>query len=461
MKTVTIVVRDLDDNEPVFSQSDLYIVKNVSEYLQVHSTVTVIPMAHDPDTLPENCQVRYMIISGNEEGKFSLNATTGELMLEDELEISQRNVYELKIAATSRSGFNPSETVPAERSQLTLRLNILNDRRTIEFEQQDYSVSFKLEPSHEITRPLVESMQNIGSQVDDVLDAKSLDLINDLNLNVINNASLFYCKSHLIKRKMKRTVGYQIEMIKFIKYNEQAIVRLPKWYASSFDGRNGLSMTNAKWIFTIDELTGKVYGNRAALKQIGFKVGDRFILTIEAVSKNFYNDETENAITQLNVRLTEKDYTFMLPMKHVKVEKIVFEYLNPLKPGYLPRLLEADGIKVAVQDLVNSQSKASHYLFVQIETLNGRQSLNLDTLRNYTITNKYLNDFLEQIIEREPLSERRKLEPDYGINFSGPFYTHWLFWLLFIIGLLLITILAFIVLCFKSNKKPFTPSTSK
>lgn len=94
-----IRIIDLDDNEPEFGR--FVITRNVSDSLRVGETIDLdptvafIPTANDRDFLPENRNITYYIVSGNEEAKFSLNKFTGELKLVQELERTLRDVYHL------------------------------------------------------------------------------------------------------------------------------------------------------------------------------------------------------------------------------------------------------------------------------------------------------------------------------------------------------------------------------
>ena len=96
-----IAIIDLDDNEPEFGR--FVISRNVSDSLKVGETIDLdptvafIPNANDRDFLEANKNISYFIVSGNEEGKFSLNRFTGELKLVEEFERSLRDIYRLGI----------------------------------------------------------------------------------------------------------------------------------------------------------------------------------------------------------------------------------------------------------------------------------------------------------------------------------------------------------------------------
>ena len=86
-----------------------------------------------------------------------------------------------------------------------------------------------------------------------------------------------------------------------------------------------------------------------------YNVGDKFILTISAACQtNLKIDvEEENTLTHLSVRITEKDYSFIMPINEkLKQEDVIFNYLNPLRANYVPRVLETDGVKLSIQDFI-------------------------------------------------------------------------------------------------------------
>ena len=48
--------------------------------------------------------------------------------------------------------------------------------------------------------------------------------------------------------------------------------------------------------------------------------------------------------------------------ERLKQEDIVFNFLNPLRTNYIPRVLETDGVKLSIQDLVISKiPRHSHH----------------------------------------------------------------------------------------------------
>lgn len=73
--TILISVSNIDDECPIFS-SPVYTAENMSSLPLTEAFLTV--MAYDPDNF---ASVQYALVSGNEEGFFSLNSETGDIML--------------------------------------------------------------------------------------------------------------------------------------------------------------------------------------------------------------------------------------------------------------------------------------------------------------------------------------------------------------------------------------------
>lgn len=246
---LVIRVRDLDDNEPEFSELDKRISKNISEYLEPNSTVTFLPMAHDRDTLAENTQVRYVLLppvdgpSSAVLSKFALNETSGELTLRDELETSERSFYEITVKATSRREGIDMRANDNDPSQITLQLFVVSDRLTVEFEQQNYQVSVKMD-SKDRDRSDKDHDDDDDDNEDDHDKEKRLEhghKMLDLNRRTYrsvvldetmlpaggrSDTSIFFARAHLIKRKLKRSLKFSIDMIKLIKYKQNAIIKL-------------------------------------------------------------------------------------------------------------------------------------------------------------------------------------------------------------------------------------------
>jgi hypothetical protein len=207
-----------------------------------------------------------------------------------------------------------------------------------------------------------------------------------------------------------------------------------------------------------------VYISRRALKEAQYGPGDRLLLTIVAESRptnaiidSVGDDLIENAVCQLSIRLTDRDYTLVLPMSaRMPFDRIYQEYLNPLKTSYLPREFEADGVRIAVQDLIEKQSRThQYYMLVQVESGNGMKPVDLDAFaelwKNYS-SGSGNGRFLGEVVERETRAEFEPRQSE-GSRDDTPFYLNWLFWLLVLIGVLLFAILVLFVFCIKITKQ--------
>ncbi|XP_030634016.1 protocadherin-16 [Chanos chanos] len=92
--TARVFVTDENDNAPVFTSPSMV---SVMEDQPVGFVVLHI-MARDTD-LGENGRVSYQILSGNSEGKFSLNPNTGSLSILKPLDHEQQDLYNLTIVS--------------------------------------------------------------------------------------------------------------------------------------------------------------------------------------------------------------------------------------------------------------------------------------------------------------------------------------------------------------------------
>ncbi|XP_033119933.1 protocadherin-23-like isoform X2 [Anneissia japonica] len=93
--TVQIVIEDKNDNRPVFtSRPQTFAMEDEPiGYPVIH----VVAIDND---LGENARVVYQITSGNEDGKFLLDAITGVLSVAESLDREHRHAYSLNITAT-------------------------------------------------------------------------------------------------------------------------------------------------------------------------------------------------------------------------------------------------------------------------------------------------------------------------------------------------------------------------
>ncbi|XP_031558160.1 protocadherin Fat 4-like [Actinia tenebrosa] len=130
--TVTIVLRDINDNEPVFTKSTY--VTDVSENKVDSSLLTVIAEDHDDG---KDGEVTYSIISGSSGGVFVIDSRTGTIALTTALDREKKQRYVLVVEA--RDG-----GVPQRSTTSTVVVNVAdeNDNSPV-FQQKTYNAKVK------------------------------------------------------------------------------------------------------------------------------------------------------------------------------------------------------------------------------------------------------------------------------------------------------------------------------
>ncbi|XP_071500853.1 protein dachsous-like [Diadema antillarum] len=125
--TVEILIYDSNDNSPVFvSSNEVYVMEDEPVGFNV---IHIIAMDEDSE---ENGRVGYQIMSGNEDGKFSLDSVTGLLTIAHSLDHEHKRSYSLVIQASDHG------TTPRTASQtLTVIVSDVNDLPP-RFEQSTY-----------------------------------------------------------------------------------------------------------------------------------------------------------------------------------------------------------------------------------------------------------------------------------------------------------------------------------
>ena len=199
-----------------------------------------------------------------------------------------------------------------------------------------------------------------------------------------------------------------------------------------------------------------------------YSYGDVFILTVVATayepnSKTVLS-ELENTVTRLFVRITERDYSLIMPVTN-NLKSLLTINMNPLKELYIPRLLEADGVKLTIQDLVlatadrsvKSTDESLYNVIIQLETNRDNKPCSLDEFaniwQNLSLSPVHFNNF--NSFEERSLSRRGQNEEDLAflkIPRESPFYFNWLFWFLIISVLLLLIIAMFCLNCYCLKK---------
>jgi len=220
-------------------------------------------------------------------------------------------------------------------------------------------------------------------------------------------------------------------------------------------------------LFDIDAYTGKIYINREYLHDMEYNYGDLFILTVVATAYEANSwtalSELENTNTHVFVRITERDYSLIIPVKN-SLTTLLSENFNPLKEMYIPRLFEADGIKITIQDLVLSKSvsveaneNVLYNVILQAETNRDKRPANLDKFaslwQNFSMSPVYFSDF--QGVKERQFNRRSGSEKDLAFRLEGsdekPFYLSWMFWLLAVTSLVILVIAVFCLNCYCLN----------
>lgn len=115
---VKITISDINDNKPLFDKSP-YLV-HVTEDAAIGSSVVTL-FAKDDD-LGQNSEIAYAIRSGNEQGAFNLNDTTGLMKLKKYLDRETKASYKLIVTAVDHG------TPPLTSSvDVTVVVNDVND----------------------------------------------------------------------------------------------------------------------------------------------------------------------------------------------------------------------------------------------------------------------------------------------------------------------------------------------
>ncbi len=298
-------------------------------------------------------------------------------------------------------------------------------------------------------------------------------------LSRLRAGSIFFSRAHLTQRKIKRNIRFSIALVQVARKNDINIGRLPADSVNTTNIDPNIPrnlMQNAVNLeldpervnlFDIDAYSGKIYINRDYLEDMEYNYGDVFILTVVATAyeaNSWTNlNEMENTNTHVYVRITERDYSLIVPVTN-SLEKLLSENFNPLKEKYIPRLFETDGIKITIQDLVlaknisvESSESTLYNVILQAETSQEKRPANLDKFvsswQNFSMSPVYFDDF-EGVRERQ-LNRRGEVEKDLAFHLRGtdekPLYLSWMFWLLAFTSLVILVIAVFCLNCYCLN----------
>ena len=129
-----LVVTDVNDNHPTFADSG-FVIK-ISEATHT-PTVVLKVIATDPD-LGNNSTLTYTILLGNEEGKFNLDASTGNLSLVQPLNYENTTLYVLTITVEDQG--TPTSLSSLRNLTVTIMVVDHNDNNPI-FTQSLYQTT--------------------------------------------------------------------------------------------------------------------------------------------------------------------------------------------------------------------------------------------------------------------------------------------------------------------------------
>ncbi|XP_011407489.2 PREDICTED: protocadherin Fat 4-like [Amphimedon queenslandica] len=131
---VFISISDVNDESPVFS-GDPY-QEIVSEDIST-GFIILTAMAEDADRSTDNNRITYETVTGNEDGKFLLNADSGELSVLNSLDREDEDRYDILIRA-----FDNGSPTRTDYANITIIVTDVNDNKP-EFIGLDTSISIR------------------------------------------------------------------------------------------------------------------------------------------------------------------------------------------------------------------------------------------------------------------------------------------------------------------------------
>lgn len=198
-----------------------------------------------------------------------------------------------------------------------------------------------------------------------------------------------------------------------------------------------------------------------------YNYGDTFILTVVATAYK-HNSRTvlsrlENTVTRLFVRISERDYSLVIPVTN-NLKAILQDNLNPLKEKYIPRLLETDGLRLTIQDLVLTTSNvvketdnSLYNVIIQVETNMNHRPCDLDGFAdiwsNFSISPVYFDTF-SRVTERQ-MNKRGQADEDLAFLVEPRkerLIYNPIFWFVVVAVLLVMIVIMFCVNCYCLKK---------
>ncbi|WP_066316235.1 cadherin domain-containing protein [Bacillus sp. FJAT-29814] len=128
--TATIGLNNLNDNKPIAEDAVFNIDENAPNW-------TVVGKVHATDA--DGDILRYQILSGNEDGAFTINASTGEITVADsrQLDYERKRIYQLRVQALDtvapqaydlyKALFDRSAGMESDIATITINVNNVND----------------------------------------------------------------------------------------------------------------------------------------------------------------------------------------------------------------------------------------------------------------------------------------------------------------------------------------------
>ena len=174
--TLTVLVTDINDNPPMFAQSEYEI--SVNESLPVGELIIFLVVTDDDEGV--NAEITLAIVSGNKNGTFSL-LNSGELLLNRSLNFEAVSLYHLEVRA--------SNIVPGTTSAHTNVTIVVTDVNEFppQFSQSVYEASVTEGPSS-----LGHIVVTVTAMDRDTAETISFNLTNSFNIfNIHTNGTVF------------------------------------------------------------------------------------------------------------------------------------------------------------------------------------------------------------------------------------------------------------------------------
>ena len=152
---VTVTVLDVNDNRPVFGQSEYS--ATVTEDVVVGTTVTVLALTATDADSGTNGQLSHSITRGNDQGTFRLDSARGTLATATTLDHETTASYNLTVQAIDRGSPALSSSV-----NVTITVGDVNDNSPV-FEQSIYTATLPSDAQKEWSFTVTATDRDSGS----------------------------------------------------------------------------------------------------------------------------------------------------------------------------------------------------------------------------------------------------------------------------------------------------------